>query len=228
MQHFVSDLMHKRGEFLGWLHPRKQFDLAAIRETLCGSNFLGETNLDALRFNELKQTFAVSAHVAIDFGQRGKVFAFGLADIENVDGPETVQRPLTLCCCVLTRLVGRYILRASSSDHRGENENPSFSPFNEAAKRVPCPKSGNVGSSGLLTRDEHDIAEAVGVKLRHCSEVCGEDFTVTGLQRCDEEIHGLFGSCVDFFQFHVFSLSAVSGLFLPSLERQREETRRKR
>jgi hypothetical protein len=26
------------------------------------------------------------------------------------------------------------------------------------------------------------------VKLRHCSEVCGEHFTVTGLQRCDEEI----------------------------------------
>jgi hypothetical protein len=31
------------------------------------------------------------------------------------------------------------------------------------------------------------------VKLRHCSELCGEDFTVTGLQCCDEEIHGLFG-----------------------------------
>jgi hypothetical protein len=30
-------------------------------------------------------------------------------------------------------------------------------------------------------------------------EVCGEDFTVTGLQRCDEEIDGLFGSLVDFF-----------------------------
>jgi len=45
-------------------------------------------------------------------------------------------------------------------DHRGENENAFFSPFNEAAKRVPCPKSGNVGSIGLLTRDEHDVAEA--------------------------------------------------------------------
>jgi REP element-mobilizing transposase RayT len=35
-------------------------------------------------------------------------------------------------------------------------------------------------ASGFLTCDEHDVAEAVGVKLRHCSEVCGED-TVTGL-----------------------------------------------
>jgi hypothetical protein len=38
-----------------------------------------------LRFNELKQTFAVSAHVAIDFGQRGKFLAFGLADILSRD-----------------------------------------------------------------------------------------------------------------------------------------------
>src|SRR5580692_2508803 len=199
MQHFVSDLMDKRRELLGWLHPGKQLDLAAIRETFCGSNSLGEAKLDALGFHKLEQTFAVSGHVAIDFGQRGKVFAFGLTDIENVDGPEPVQRPLTLRCCVLTRLVGRYILHASSSDHRGENENAFFSPFNEAAKRVPCPKSGNVGSVGLLACDEHNVAEAVGVKLRHCSEVCGEDFTVTGLQCCDEEIHGLFSSCVDFF-----------------------------
>src|SRR5207245_11099267 len=133
-------------------------------------------------FDELKQTFAVSAHVAIDFGQSRKVFALGLGNIENVDGPESVQRPLTLRCRVFARLVGRYILRASSSDHRGENENAFFSPFNEAAKRVPCPKSGNVGCIGLLMCDEHDVAEAVGVKLRHCSEVCGEGFTVTGIQ----------------------------------------------
>src|SRR5579872_1552523 len=170
-----------------------------MRKTLRWSNSLGEAKLDALRFHELEQPFAVSAHIAVYFGQRGEFFAFGLADIENVNGPESVKRPVTLGCCVFTRLVGRYIFRASSSDHRGENENAFFSPFNEAAKRVPCTKSGNVSSVGLLACDEHDVAEAVGVKLRHCSEVCGEDFTVTGLQRCDEEIHGLFGSCVDFF-----------------------------
>src|SRR5208282_4305007 len=199
MQHFVGDLMDKRRKLLGGLHPGKQRDLAAIRETLRGSNSLGKVNLDTLRFDELEQAFAVSAHVAVDFGQCGEFFAFGLADIENVDGPESVQRSLTLRCCVFTRLVGRYILRASSSDHRGENENAFFSPFNEAAKRVPCPKSGDVGGFGLLACDKHDVAEAVGVKLRHCSEVCGEDLTVTGLQCCDEEIHGLFGTCVDFF-----------------------------
>src|ERR1700687_5731288 len=169
-----------------------------MRETLRGSNSLGEADLDALRFYELEQAFAVSAHVAIDFGQCWEFFAFGLTDIKNVDGPESIQGPLALGCCVFTRLVGRYIF-ASSSDHRGENENAFFSSFNEAAKRVPCTKSGNVGGIRLLACDEHDVAEAVGVKLRNCSEVCGEDFTVTGLQRCDEEIDGLFGSLVDFF-----------------------------
>src|ERR1700731_1539014 len=199
MQHFVSNLMHERGKLLGWLHPGKQRDLPAMRKTLRGSNSLGEAKLDALRFHELEQAFAVSAHVAVDFGQCWEFLAFGLADIENVNGSKSVQRPLTLRGGVVTRLVGRCILRASSSDHRGENENAFFSPFNEAAKRVPCTKSGNVGGIGLLACDEHDVAEAVGVKLRHCSEVCGEDFTVTGLQCCNEEIHGLFGSCVDLF-----------------------------
>src|SRR5208337_2657151 len=153
----------------------------------------------ALRFHELEQTFAVSGHFSVDFGQCWKFFSFGLTNVKNVDGPESVQRPLTFRGCVCTWLVGRYIFRASSSDHRGENENSIFSPFNEAAKRIPCPKSGNVGSIGPLACDQHDVAEAVSVKLRHCSEVCGEDFTVTGLQSCDEEIHGLFGACVDFF-----------------------------
>src|SRR6202140_4111011 len=111
-----------------------------MRETLRRSNSLGETKLDTLRFHELKQAFAVSAYVAIDFGQCWEFLAFGLTDVKNVDSPESVQRPLTLRCCVFTRLVGRYTLRASFSDHRGENENAFFSPFNEAAKRVPCAK----------------------------------------------------------------------------------------
>jgi hypothetical protein len=78
MQHFVSDLMHKGGKLLGRLHSREQRNLAAMRETLGGSNALGKAKLDALRFHEFEQAFAVCAHVVIDFGQRGKVFAFGL------------------------------------------------------------------------------------------------------------------------------------------------------
>ena len=56
-----------------------------MRKTLRGSNSLGEAKLDALRFHELNQTFAVSADIAVYFGQGGKVFAFGLADILSRD-----------------------------------------------------------------------------------------------------------------------------------------------
>jgi hypothetical protein len=85
MQHFVSNLMHERGKLLGWLHPCKQRDLSAMRKTFRGSNSLGETNLDALRFHELKQTFAVSAHIAIDFGQSGKLFTLCLGNVLSRD-----------------------------------------------------------------------------------------------------------------------------------------------
>ncbi len=77
--------MHKRGKLLGWLHPGKQRDLPAIGETLGGSNSLGEAKLNALRFHELQQAFAVSAHVAIDFGQCWEFFAFGLTDVLSRD-----------------------------------------------------------------------------------------------------------------------------------------------
>ena len=89
--------MHKRGKLFGRLHPRKQRDLPAMRETLSGSNSLGEAKLDALRLHELEQTFAVSAHVAIDFGQCGEFLAFGLADILSRD-----LRP-SLCALVVIR-----------------------------------------------------------------------------------------------------------------------------
>jgi hypothetical protein len=56
-----------------------------MRETLRGSNSFGEAKLDALRFHELEQTFAVSAHIAIDFGQCWEFFAFGLSDVLSRD-----------------------------------------------------------------------------------------------------------------------------------------------
>jgi hypothetical protein len=56
-----------------------------MRETLRGSDSLGEAKLDALRFHELEQAFAVSAHVAIDFGQCWESFAFGLTDVLSRD-----------------------------------------------------------------------------------------------------------------------------------------------
>ena len=69
-----------------------------MRETPRGSNLLGEAKLDVLSFHELEQAFAVSAHVAIDFGQRWEFFAFGLADILSRD-----LRP-SLCALDRSRL----------------------------------------------------------------------------------------------------------------------------
>jgi hypothetical protein len=77
--------MYERGKLFGWLHPRKQRDLSAMRETFCRSNSLGEAKLDALRLHELEQAFTISAHIAVDVGQRGEVFAFGLANILSRD-----------------------------------------------------------------------------------------------------------------------------------------------
>ena len=56
-----------------------------MRESLCGGNSLGETKLDALCFHELEKAFAVSAYVAIDFGQGRKLFAFGLSNVLSRD-----------------------------------------------------------------------------------------------------------------------------------------------
>lgn len=69
-----------------------------MRKTLRGSNSLGETKLDALRFYELEKTFAVSPHVAVDFGQSWKLFSFGLSYVLSRD-----LRP-SLCALDRSRL----------------------------------------------------------------------------------------------------------------------------
>src|SRR5580658_4314361 len=95
-----------------------------MRETLRGSNSLGETKLDALRFDELEKAFAVSAYVAIDFGQCGKLFAFGLSNVEHIHTPEAVQGALSLLSIGILFCVLIFI--AFVADHRSENENAFF------------------------------------------------------------------------------------------------------
>ena len=91
VEHFVSDLMRQNGEFLGGLHPGKQGDLAALRQSLGGADLLGVAQFDASRFHKLDQPFAVARDLALDFGQLRKLFAFGLRDVKDVDGAEAVQ-----------------------------------------------------------------------------------------------------------------------------------------
>jgi hypothetical protein len=85
------------------------------------------------------------------------------------------------------------------ADHWSENENAFFTTPDEATKRSPSAVSGNVSSVWLLPRNQHDVAEAVIAKLRHCSEVLSKDYTLPGLQRLHQKIHGFFGFEVDFF-----------------------------
>jgi hypothetical protein len=65
------------------------------------------------------------------------------------------------------------------------------------------------------------------MELGHGSEVLRQHFTVASLQRLNKVICSFFGSVLDVFQLHGFSLSAVSGLFCSSQERQRDKTSRK-
>jgi hypothetical protein len=93
VQHLVSDLVRERGKLLGGLHSGKQCDLPAMRKTLRGSNSLGEAKLDALRSYELEKALAVSAHVAVDFSQRWKLFAFGLSNVLSRDLRPSLRAP---------------------------------------------------------------------------------------------------------------------------------------
>ena len=77
----MADLVRQSREFLGRLHPGKQRDLPAMRQAFSGANLVGIAQFDALRFHEPHQPFAVAADITLHFGQCGKVFALGLADI---------------------------------------------------------------------------------------------------------------------------------------------------
>ena len=114
--------MDKRRKLLGGLHSREQRDLATMRETFCGSNSFGETNLNALRFNELKQAFAVSAHVAVDFRQRWEFFAFGLTDV--------LSRDLwpSLCALVVIREEMYFSIAVKRRWHRGRDSHRCTAP----------------------------------------------------------------------------------------------------
>src|ERR1700692_4951429 len=134
-----------------------------MRKTLRGRNSLGEVKLDALRFDELKQTFAVSAHVALHFAQCRQFLAFGLANVEHVNGAEADE--LLLWFAFVGRIVGLdvgrdfVLARPAVADHWRENENPFFPAFDEAAKRVPRANSGHIAVVGFLSGTQHHITE---------------------------------------------------------------------
>jgi hypothetical protein len=119
-----------------------------VRKTLRGCNVLGEAQLDVLPFHERKEPFAVSAHVAADFGEGGEFLAFGLRDVEHVDTTEPVEPGLAVF--LISILGGGFFISAALlADHGSQNEDAFFAAFHEAAKRVPSANPGTLVASGF-------------------------------------------------------------------------------
>jgi hypothetical protein len=74
--------------------------------------------------------------------------------VEHVHGAKAEELPswLAFIRCIVGVYLGRdfALARPVVSDHWSENQDSFFPALNEAAKRVPCTKSGDVGSVGLL------------------------------------------------------------------------------
>jgi hypothetical protein len=85
--------MHQRGKFLCGLHPGKQSDLSIKGQAFGGCDPFRVVERYPSGCDELYKAFAVAAHFALHFGQRGQFLAFGLAD--------RLSRDLRPSLCVL-------------------------------------------------------------------------------------------------------------------------------
>ena len=84
MEEFMRDLMHKRAELFGFGLTGQQRDPAAVAHAQRGRDVLRKGKLDPLPLYECEEAFTIFAYVAADFAYGGKLFAFGLRDIEHI------------------------------------------------------------------------------------------------------------------------------------------------
>jgi hypothetical protein len=77
--------MRQRGKFLGGLHPGKQGDLSAKGQAFGGCDPFRVVERYPSGCDEFHKAFAVPAHVALHFGQRGQFLALGLRDVLSRD-----------------------------------------------------------------------------------------------------------------------------------------------
>ena len=151
-----------------------------------GGDALLELKLDALGDDEVDQAFAVLAYFALDaLCEVGKLCAFGLAHIEDVDGTESDEYGLILLGDVL---LGFAVLLLAGADHRGKDADALLPLHHLAAKLVPRIQPCNAGCVRLLPCDLEDVAEAVVMESAHGGEVGGESFAVSCLKLLDEEL----------------------------------------
>ena len=84
MQHLVGEFMDKRAELVGCALTGKDGDSATVAHPQSWRDALFELKPDALGGNEVEQPLPVVSNIAgYALRKFGKVFAFGLADIED-------------------------------------------------------------------------------------------------------------------------------------------------
>ena len=114
---------------------RKQSDLASVAHAKGGGDALFELQRDALSNDKIHKAVAVLSGAAGDaLGEFGKLFAFGLAHIEDMGSAESNQNGLILSADVF---LGFLVLLPSNPDHGRENTNAAFTLFDFAPKLVP-------------------------------------------------------------------------------------------
>src|ERR1035438_6001328 len=115
--------MHQCAELLGFRLAGKQCDLSAIADTLRGCDALVVLKLDALLLHEIDKPFVISANFAGNCRRLGKLGAFGLRNVEDIDNTEANERGLWLVS-LLNGFLGGLALGAN---HRGQNRNALLS-----------------------------------------------------------------------------------------------------
>src|ERR1017187_2670077 len=184
MRRFVN----QRGELLGLRLPRKQSNLAAVGDSKGRGDLLVEFQLDVLLCEECNHPVAVLAHFAGDVVLKlRQVRAYGLAEVEDVDGTEANQhgrwlRVLLLLC--------RVSLPAMADDRR-ENLNTFLALLHKSAKLVPCANARYSGGGRALSGDLQNVPERIRMETRHRAEIRGQSFALARLKLLDEVIHGL-------------------------------------
>src|SRR5271169_3197652 len=111
--------MYQSAELLGLGLAGKQCDLSAVADALRRCDALVVLKLNALLLNEIDKAFVVGANFAGNCRRLGKVTAFGLCNIEDIDNAEANKhRPW------LVGLLGGFPGRlALGAYHRSQNWN---------------------------------------------------------------------------------------------------------
>ena len=107
------------------------------------------------------QPVAVLAHFAGDVVlELRQVCAFGLADVEDVNGAEANQHGRGLRVLIRARLLLCRVSPAPMADHRRENLDALLALLHKSAQLVPCADARNARGRRALSRNGKNVAES--------------------------------------------------------------------